>query len=89
MMSSECEYHQHPRKILKAINDTLDKGNNYGFDMQIFEKDESKQPRPRIEYETYLGEAQQIIKEEIKDYFIKHQPEISWIDFLAKCEQEQ
>lgn len=76
------------KKILQAVNDTLDKGNSYGFDREIFEKDECKQSRLRIEYETYLGEARQVIKEEIKDYFINHQPEISWTDFWAKCEQE-
>lgn len=88
LMSSECGHHQHPRKILQAINDTHDKGNSYGFDREIFEKDESKQSRPRIEYETYLREAQQIMKEEIKDYFTIHQPEISWTDFWEKCERE-
>jgi hypothetical protein len=88
-MSSDCGHHQNPRKILQAINDTLDKGNSYGFDREIFEKDESKQLRPRIEYEIHLQPGQQVMKEEIKDYFINHQPEINWTDFWTKCEQEQ
>jgi hypothetical protein len=88
MMSSECGHHQNPRKILQAVNDTLDKGNSYGFDREIFEKDECEKSRLRIEYETYLVEARKVIKEEIIDYFINHQHEISWTDFWAKCEQE-
>ena len=88
LMSSESGHHQNPRKILLAINDTLDKGNSYGFDREIFEKDESKQPRPRIDYEKYLLSAQQVMKDEIRDYFTNHQPEINWTDFWTKCEQE-
>ena len=88
-MSSECGHHQNPRKILIAINDTLDKGNSYGFDREIFEKGESNQPRFRIEYEKYLIPAQLVIKEEIRDYFTNHHPEINWTDFWTKCELEQ
>lgn len=88
LMSSECGHHQHPKKILKAINDTFDKGNRYGFDREIFEKGESKKPRPKIIYETYLQEAKQVMKEEIRDYFINHQPEINWTNFWTYCERE-
>lgn len=88
LMSSQCGHHQHPSKILKAINDTLDKGNHVSFDRKTFEKDESQQIRPSIEYHLYLKEARQVMKEEIKDYFEKHQPKIDWIEFWNKCEKE-
>lgn len=86
-MSSECGHNQNPRKILQAINDTRDKGNR--FDREIFQKDESKQARPRIACERFLQAAKQVIKEEIRDYFINHQPEINWTNFWEKCEREQ
>ena len=88
MMSSECGHHQNPRKILLAVNDILDKGNSYGFDREIFEKDESKQARQIIDYLKILDQSKQVIKDELKDYFESHQPEISWIEFWTKCEQE-
>jgi hypothetical protein len=88
MISSECGHHQHPRKILKAINDKLDKGNSYGFDRELFEKDESKQPRQIIDYLTILDQSRQVMKNEIKDYFENYQPEISWTEFWIKCERE-
>lgn len=87
-MSSEFGNRQNPRKILQAINGTIDKGNSYGFDREIFEKDESKHQRPRVKNETYLQTAQKIMIEEIKDYFMNHQPEISFADFWTKCVQE-
>ncbi len=87
-MSSQCGHHQHPRKILQAINDRLDKGNSFGFDREIFDKDESTGPRPRIEYKQYLEQARQTMKDEIKDYFLNQQPEITWTDFWTKCKQE-
>ena len=88
LMSSECGHHQHPKKILKAINDTTDKGNRFGFDRQIFKKDECIQPRQFIEYSTLLEHSTQIIQDELKYYFENHQPEISWIDFWHKCKME-
>jgi hypothetical protein len=59
-MSSECGHHQNPRKILQAINDTLDKGNSYGFDREIFEKGESNQPRQIIDYLKILDQSRHI-----------------------------
>jgi hypothetical protein len=80
-MSSECGHHQHPRKILQAINDIEDKGNRFDFEREIFKKDETTQTRPSIDYFSLLEQANQIMKEEIKDYFENHQPEISWTEF--------
>lgn len=88
LMSSECGHHQHPRKILQAINDKEDKGNRFDFEREIFKKDETTQTRPSIDYFSLLEQANQIMKEEIKDYFENHQPEISWIEFWTKCERE-
>jgi hypothetical protein len=88
LMSSQCGHHQHPKKILQAVNDTLDKGNLPAFDREIFVKDESKHTRPKIDYQKYLVEAKQIMKEEIKSYFEKYQPEIDWVSFWDKCEKE-
>ncbi|MEN9549969.1 MAG: hypothetical protein RIR12_2560 [Bacteroidota bacterium] len=88
LMSSECGHHQHPRKILQAINDTTDKGNRFDFEREIFKKDESSQPRQFIDYLTFLAQSKQVMQNEIKDYFENHQPEISYTDFWTKCEQE-
>ena len=88
LMSSECGHHQHPRKILQAINDIEDKGNRFDFEREIFKKDETTQTRPSIDYFSLLEQANQIMKEEIKDYFENHQPEISWTEFWTKCERE-
>ena len=88
LMSSECGHHQHPRKILQAINDTTDKGNRFDFEREIFKKDESNQPRQFIDYLTLLDQSKQVMQDEIKDYFEKHQPEISWTEFWSKCERE-
>jgi len=88
LMSSECGHHQHPRKILQAINDTADKGNRFDFEREIFKKDEINQTRQPINYFPILEQAKQEIKDEIKDYFENHQPEISWTDFWIKCERE-
>jgi len=88
LMSSECGHHQHPRKILQAINDTADKGNRFDFEREIFKKYENSKTRENIEYFPILEQARQVIKDEIKDYFENHQPEISWTDFWSKCEQE-
>jgi hypothetical protein len=88
LMSSECGHHQHPRKILQAINDTTDKGNRFDFEREIFKKDESKERRQFIDYLTFLDKSKQVMQDEIKDYFENHQPEISWADFWTKCERE-
>lgn len=88
IMTSECGHHQHPRKILKAINDTEDKGNRFDFDREIFKKDESSQKRQFIDYLTILDQSRQVMKDEIKEYFENHQPEISWTEFWTKCERE-
>jgi hypothetical protein len=88
LMSSECGHHQHPRKILQAINDTTDKGNRFDFEREIFKKDESNQPRQFIDYLTFLDQSKQVMQYDIKDYFEKHQPEISWTEFWSKCERE-
>lgn len=87
-VSSECGHHQHPRKIFHAINDTFDKGNRDGFYREIFENDQSSELRSKIEYEPYLQEAIQIMKEDLKHYFINQQFGVSWTDFWSKCEQE-
>jgi hypothetical protein len=88
LMSSECGHHQHPQKILQAINDTLDKGNRFDFEREIFKKDERSQLRPFIDYLTILNQSRQVMKDEIKDYFENHQPEINWTEFWSKCERE-
>ncbi len=88
LMSSECGHHQHPQKILQAINDTLDKGNRFDFEREIFKKDERSQLRPFIDYLTILDQSRQVMKDEIKDYFENHQPEINWTEFWSKCERE-
>ena len=88
LINSECGHHQHPRKILQAINDTEDKGNRFDFDRKIFDKDEGVKIRQRIDYFSHLEQSRQIMKEEIKDYFENYQPEISWTEFWVKCEQE-
>ena len=88
LMSSECGHHQHPRKILQAINDTLDKGNRFDFEREIFKKDECEKNRESINYSLFIEQSKEVLKEEIKEYFEKHQPEINWIEFWAKCEQE-
>jgi hypothetical protein len=87
-MSSECGHHQHPRKIFQAINDTVDKGNRFDFERLIFKKDECETLRKQIDYYAFLEQARQVMKDEIKDYFENHQPEISWTEFWTKCEQE-
>jgi hypothetical protein len=88
LMSSECGHHQHPRKILQAINDTADKGNRFDFEREIFKKDESSQPRQFIDYLTLLDQSKQVMQDEIKEYFENHQPEIRWTEFWIKCERE-
>jgi hypothetical protein len=88
LMSSECGHHQHPRKLLQAINDTADKGNRFDFEREIFKKDESKQSRQFIDYLTILDQSKQVMQDEIKEYFENHQQEISWTEFWTKCERE-
>jgi hypothetical protein len=88
LMSSECGHHQHPRKILQAINDTTDKGNRFDFEREIFKKDESNQPRQFIEYLTLLDQSTPVMQDEIKDYFEKNHPEINWTDYWTKCNRE-
>ena len=89
LMSSECGHHQHPRKILQAINDTSDKGNRFESEREIFKNDESSQSRQFIDFMAILDQARQVMKDEITDYFENHQAEISWTDFWEKCEREQ
>jgi hypothetical protein len=89
LMSSECGHHQHPSKILRAINDTTDKGNRFDFEREIFKKDESSQTRQHIDYYPILEQASQVMIEEIKGYFENHHPEISLTDFWIKCGLEQ
>lgn len=88
LMSSECGHHQHPRKILQATNDTADKGNRFDFEREIFKKDVSNQPRQFIDYLTILDQSKLVMRDEIKDYFENHQPEISWTEFWSKCVRE-
>ena len=88
LMSSECGHHQHPRKLLQAINDTADKGNRFDFERVIFKKDESNQPRQFIDYLTLLDQSKKVMQDEIKEYFENLQPEISWTEFWTKCERE-
>lgn len=89
LMSSECGHHQHPRKIFQALNDTFDKGNRFDFERTIFKKDECEPARKLIDYYSILEQSKETMKEEIKDYFQNHQPEINWAEFWQKCEQEQ
>jgi hypothetical protein len=88
LMSSECGHHLHPRKILLAINDTTDKGNRLDLKIEIFKKDERIHKRENIYCFSILEQSKQVIREEIKEYFNIHQPEISWNDFWLKCELE-
>jgi hypothetical protein len=88
LMSSECGHHQHPRKILHAINDLADTGNKFEFDREIFKKDESNQKRKFIDYLIILDQSRQVMKDEVRDYFESNQSEISWTDFWDKCERE-
>jgi hypothetical protein len=46
----------------------LDKGNNYSFDKEIFQKGEKKKLTIRIKCEICLWLGQQVMKEEIGDY---------------------
>ncbi len=89
LMSSECGHHQHPRKIFQAINDIVDNGNRFDFERVIFKKDERETIRKQIDYYIFLDQARQVMKDEIRDYFENHQPEINWTEFWTKCEQEQ
>jgi hypothetical protein len=88
LMSSECGHHLHPQKILQAVNDFADKGNRHDLKIEIFKKDESTERRENINYFSNLEQVKQVIKEEIKEYFNNHQPEISWNEFWLKCELE-
>ena len=88
IMISDCGQHQHPKRILRAVNDFEDMGNSYDFDREIFGKDESAIKRERIDLSIILEQSKEIMKMEIENYFMNHQPEISWIDFWQKCESE-
>lgn len=88
LVTSQCGSHQHPRKVFKAINDTTDKGNKFDIDRIIFKKDENKKERTFINFEPILEFAKHVMKDEIKDYFESQQPEINWLDFWIKCENE-
>ncbi|MBC8489138.1 MAG: hypothetical protein H8D45_24215 [Bacteroidetes bacterium] len=87
LMSSECGHHQHPRRILQAINDHNDKGNRFDFDREIFKMEESENKRERIDYNSILKQSKDVMREEIKDYFENHQPEIDWTEFWEKCKK--
>ena len=65
-----------------------DKGNRFDFERQIFKKDESDLPRQFIDYSTILNQSRQVMQNEIKNFFVNFQPEISWTDFWTKCERE-
>ncbi len=89
LKSSECGHHQHPRKILLAINDEVDKGNRNDFDREIFKSDENNKARLHIDYFQIFEQAKHVMKLEAKDFFENHIPEISWPDFWMICEKEQ
>ena len=65
-----------------------DKGNAYGFDREIFGKDESKTKRQPIEIGNLIDLSKEIIKAEIEDYFTFHHPNINLAEFWVKCQQE-
>ena len=81
-----CRHNQHPKKILQAINDVFDKG--YTINTDFFKRDKNQTKRERIQYFDTLEQSKDVMKEEIKDYFQTHQPEIKWTEFFAKCEEE-
>jgi len=85
LMSSECGHHLHPNKILQAINDYKDTGNPEGFGREIFLKNESKVKRQPISYNMVLKQSIPVIKDEVKNYFTNHHPEINWEEFWDKC----
>ena len=73
---------------LLAINDTTDKGNRLDLKIEIFKKDERIHKRENIYCFSILEQSKQVIKEEIKEYFNTHHPDISWNDFWLMCELE-
>jgi hypothetical protein len=88
LMSSQCGHHQHPKRILDAINDFGDTGNLFDFDREIFKKDETTIKRTKVEFGDLLEKSKLTMKIEIKEYFENHLPTIDWTEFWDKCELE-
>ena len=85
LMSSECGHHQHPSKILKAINDFDDKGNRLDFDRVHFDKDISKSTRNNISIAMVMTESNSVMEQETKKYFDQFKPPIDLNNFWQHC----
>ncbi len=85
LMTSECGRHLHPMKIFEAVNDCINKGNREGFHREVFAKDEVIIKREKIDCSASLAESFDVMKQELKDYFLDHEPEVFWKDFWDKC----
>ena len=85
MMSSDCGKHLHPLRIFEAVNDNVSTGNGKEFHREVFSKDESVIKREKIDCSSSFRESQEIMRLELKDYFLDHEPEIFWKDFWDKC----
>jgi len=86
--NSDCGHHQDPSKILITINDYMDNGNRFDFNRKPYEKYKSINNRHRIDFSHILIGSEAVIKSEIMDYFVNHQPLINCIDIWNKCEYE-
>lgn len=74
--TSECGHHQHPKKILFAMNDYNDSGNRFDFDKEPFLKNIRYPKRQIIAYEINFRQSIFEMEKEISEYFKKYQPEI-------------
>lgn len=88
VFNSQCGHHQHPFKILYAINDSKDQGNLLKEKVDIFAIDKRVEMRCYIDFQEILSQSKVIMKEEIKEYFNKFQPQINWLEFWMRCERE-
>lgn len=85
LFSSQCGHHQHPKKVLIAVNDYLDKGNREGLDREIFELNISRAHRELIEFNTVLLLSKKPMKDEVYSYFINYQDNVDHKGFWEKC----
>ena len=88
LMSSECGHHQHPSKILRAVNDFEDKGNRLDFDRVHFDKDFSKITRNKILVDKVYSESKLVMEQETKKYFESFKPSVDWQNFWQICLSE-
>ena len=85
LMSSECGTHLHPIRIFEAVNDYINKGNREGFHREVFAKDETIIKREKVDCSASFAKSFDVMKQELKDYFLNHEPEVFWKDFWEKC----